>query len=132
VLSGEPIFTVPAADGSLSYDHTFPLARGAIDWQASVNFKGRTILAENEEATVGLVSMVQSAFALYNTSVRYTSQNGKWSATVYGNNLANSLKYRSGAIASPSYGGTPAGSYYEDAQFYDPRIFGIILQAHIM
>jgi iron complex outermembrane recepter protein len=132
VLSGEPIFTVPAADGSLLYDHTFPLARGSVDWQGSVNFKGRTILAENAEATHGLVSMVQSAFALYNTSVRYTSQNGKWSTSVYCNNLANAIKYRSGAIASPSYGGTPAGSYYEDAQLYDPRIFGVIFQAHIM
>jgi iron complex outermembrane recepter protein len=129
VLSGEPIFTVPAADGSLIYDHTFGLPKGTLDWQGSVNFKGNTILAENVEAGYGLVKMDQSAFFLFNSSLRYNSQNGKWSLTVYDNNIGNALKYRSGAIATPSYA---APGYYEDAQFYDPRIIGVIFQAKIM
>jgi iron complex outermembrane recepter protein len=131
VLSGEPIFTVPAADGSFIYDHTFALPKGSLDWQGSVNFKGNTILAENVEAGYGLVKMDQAAFYLFNTSLRYTSQNGKWSVAVYDDNIANALKYRSGAIASPSYA-APTGAYYEDAQFYDPRIIGLIIQAKIM
>jgi len=129
VLSGEPIFTVPAADGSFTYDHTFTLPKGSLDWQALINFKGNTVLAEVAEAGYGLVKMDQSAFYLFNTSLRYTSQNGKWSVTVYDDNIANALKYRSGAIATPSYA---APGYYEDAQFYDPRIIGVIFQAKFL
>jgi iron complex outermembrane recepter protein len=129
ILSGQAVPTVPSADGSLAYDHTFALPKGSVDWQASVNYKGNTLLAEAFEGAYGLISMEQKAFALFNTSLRYNSENGKWSATVYGNNLANSIKYRSGAITSPSYN---SAAYYEDAQLYDPRIFGVIFQAHIM
>jgi iron complex outermembrane receptor protein len=128
VLTGEPIYTIPAADGTVSYDHIFGLPRGSFDWQLSANFKGNTLLAETAENGFGLVQMYQKAFVLWNTSLRYDSQNGKWSATLYDNNIANSIKYRSGAISTPSY---TAPGYYESAQLYDPRIIGLILQAHL-
>jgi hypothetical protein len=80
------------------------------------------------EAGYGLVRDYQTAFALFNTSLRYSSDNSKWNVTIYCNNVANSVKLRGSAISTP--GGEPG--YYFASYLYDPRLFGIIFQAKIM
>jgi iron complex outermembrane receptor protein len=127
-LSGQPISEVPQGDGTASYDHTFPLPKGSLDWQASANYKGTTLLDIEPEAGYGLVRDYQTAFALFNTSLRYSSDNSKWNVTIYCNNVANSVKLRGSAISTP--GGEPG--YYFASYLYDPRLFGIIFQAKIM
>jgi iron complex outermembrane recepter protein len=128
VESHTPIFTVPQGDGTASYDHIWALAKGSLDWQGAVNYKGTTLLAEDPEAGYGLVRDYQTAFALFNTSLRYGSENGRWSVTIYCDNIANSIKIRGAAIDNP--GGEPG--YYYASQFYDPRLVGVIFQAKIM
>jgi iron complex outermembrane receptor protein len=127
VFTGTPVTTVPAAVGNVAYDHIFQLPHGSLDWQLSANAKGTTLLAISAEAGYGNVRAYQPAFAIENTSIRYTAESGKWNITAYVDNIGNEVKIRSGGITSTN----GFGGYYEDASFFSPRIVGVIFQASI-
>jgi iron complex outermembrane receptor protein len=119
---GGQIPNAPRFSVSALYAHTFPLASGAnLIGQADAHYQTSTITdfdASNYPAENP--TFVQRAYTIWNGSLRFESAGGKYSASVYGKNLGNTL------VKLTVYNANPPFAYVGD-----PLTFGVMLSAKL-
>ena len=106
-----------------SYSHDFDLADGSVV-TPDVDFHYQTKeITDFDTSNYPSLNpeFVQNAYGLINSSIDYTSPNGKYSVDVYGKNLSNTVYKLTDTVGGPGVSATLA----------DPRTFGVIFQAHI-
>ncbi len=114
-LTGLPVPRSPKNSGSLMGIYTLPLASGA-----ELQFSGDVYYEAENLFYISAAGRAFDAYldskVLYNASVAWTSEDGRWTARAYGRNLSD-RRYR---IASQS-----VATLWTHSQWGEPRNFGV-------
>jgi iron complex outermembrane receptor protein len=108
---------------SASYEHTFVLGSGArLSWNIDGHYQTK-ILTDYDTANypVAKAAYVQGAYTVYNSSVTYAPQSGKYSVSVYGRNLSDEI-YKTALGNSNPAGAPPSYAFF----LGDPQTYGLM------
>jgi iron complex outermembrane recepter protein len=127
LTDGKIIPRTPKFSLSASYEHTFMLANGA---QLSWNIDGhhQTEMLTDFDANNypnQKPAYVQGAYTVYNSSLAYASQSGKYNISVYGRNLSDEI-YKTALGNSNPAGTTPPGGPSYAFFLGDPQTYGLM------
>lgn len=116
-LSGNRLSNAPEFSFRVGADYDIPVSLpGTLNIRADVNWQDRVYFTEfnNADAT-------QGAYALVNAGLRYTSDDKRWSAELWGRNLTDELVQTNNIITAPLYSSVRVGSVAP------PRTYGVTL-----
>ncbi len=116
-LSGNRLSNAPEFSFRAGADYDIPLSLpGKLNIRGEINWQDRVYFTEfnNADAT-------QGSYALVNAGLRYTADNGGWSAELWGRNLTNELVLTNNIITAPLYSSVRVGSVAA------PRTYGVTL-----
>ena len=114
-LSGQPVPRSPKESGSISGTYTWGLgSMGKLDWTGEVYYEAKNLFYTS--AAGRAYDAYLDSKTLFNTSIGYTSENGRYYARLYGKNLGDK-RYR---IASQS-----VATLWTHSQFGEPRNYGL-------
>lgn len=120
---GGSIPNAPTFSASGGYEHSFPLPNGAqLIWGTDAHYKSEALTdydPSNYPSTNPIFQ--QKAYAIYNSSLTYSSDSGKFSISAYGKNLGNTI-YKVTVYS-------PAPNPYVFVN--DPRTYGVMASAKL-
>lgn len=119
---GGTIPNTPKFSVSGSYAHAFPLPGGSrLEWSADAHYQGQTLTDFNSaDYPSADPSFVQKAYTIANSTLSFTPESGKYTLSVYGKNLGNTL------YKVTVYNAMPPAAYVND-----PRTYGVMISAKL-
>ena len=114
-LAGNRLSNAPEYSFRAAADYNIPLAMpGTLNIRGEVNWQDRVYFTEfnNADAT-------QAGYALVNAGLRYTPDNDRWSAEIWGRNLTDKLVQTNNIITAPLFSSVRVGSVAP------PRTYGV-------
>lgn len=116
-LSGKRLSNAPEFSFRAGADYDIPLSMpGKLNIRGEINWQDRVFFTEFNTADA-----TQGAYALINAGLRYSSEDDRWSAEIWGRNLTNELVLTNNIITAPLFNSVRVGSVSP------PRTYGVTI-----